>query len=245
MDVRSEDLVADGLFRVCDVYRGGGGYDQFPRLAAFFGLGGSHHLQFIVQVQGCTLDCPYCYVTRQGVWGDPLAADAGLLVDWFNTTPASVFHLMGGAPALYLEGWPLLLEALGRKGKRDWVFHSDLLLNERRPYPDAIIRELRHPRALYAVDIKGLDPDEWKQNTRQDTFPGEMLWENLAVLERHRVRYYITFTNVRLSNRREFWERFRRQFPEAAPLREDQSFHIDVIEYNAAPFVDDVPWGRS
>jgi hypothetical protein len=32
LDVRPEDILNDGHFRRCNTYRGGGGYDQFPRL---------------------------------------------------------------------------------------------------------------------------------------------------------------------------------------------------------------------
>jgi len=65
-DVREEDLFGD--FRLCDSYRGGGGYDQFPRIYSdrrdvpIEGL----NSQFVVQLYGCPLNCHYCYVTRDG-----------------------------------------------------------------------------------------------------------------------------------------------------------------------------------
>ena len=32
LDVRPEDLLDSGDFRKCETYRGGGGYDQFPKI---------------------------------------------------------------------------------------------------------------------------------------------------------------------------------------------------------------------
>ena len=68
-DVRKEDLWAD--FRFCNTYRGGGGYDKFPEIAKKRGMTckGDIGLQFVVQLYGCTLACPYCYVTADGIWG--------------------------------------------------------------------------------------------------------------------------------------------------------------------------------
>ena len=30
---------------------------------------GDWRYQFVVQLRGCVLNCPYCYVTQDGVWG--------------------------------------------------------------------------------------------------------------------------------------------------------------------------------
>ena len=242
LDVRPEDLLDGGLFRTCDTYRGGGGYDQFPRLAAAHGLGEGHRKQFVVQLYGCTLDCPYCYVTREGVWGTMTSLNSSMLVKAFNETDATVFHLMGGAPALYMPRWPELLARLEMEGRAEWVFHSDLILNEGRPYNLALLKAITNPRALYAVDIKGWSPDEYARNTRR---PGDpfLMMENLRRLEAQGVPFYITFTGVSQVHQIRFWETYAKEFPETVSLRVAESFSIEILEYDAQPHVDDVPWG--
>ena len=94
-DVRKEDVLEDGIFRKCDTYRGGGGYDQFPIICEKR-LGERRHHQFVVQLFGCNLDCPYCYVTREGVWGEPIQITTEQLVQAFQRSVQEVFHLMGG-----------------------------------------------------------------------------------------------------------------------------------------------------
>ena len=69
-DVRPEDILHGGLFRLCDTYRGGGGYDQFNAIyEKCFGKK-VNPTQFVVQLKGCPLNCDYCYVTNEGVSGD-------------------------------------------------------------------------------------------------------------------------------------------------------------------------------
>jgi pyruvate-formate lyase-activating enzyme len=243
LDVRPEDLAGRGHFRVCDTYRGGGGYDQFPVIAEARGLGSGLMEQFVVQLLGCTLDCPYCYVTRAEVWGAPVMYDSQQLAKQYNLTGASVFHLMGGAPALYMRNWQDLLAELEKAGRRGWVFHSDLLLNEeRRPYDPELLKAITHPRALYAVDIKGWSSGEFRRNTRKEGDP-LLMWENLKRLEAAQARFYITFTGVSSGNREEFWDSYAKSHPETASFRKGESFSIDIIEYDAQPHVDDVPWG--
>ena len=243
LDVRPEDLVQGDLFRTCNTYRGGGGYDQFPRIAAAHGLGEGHHKQFVVQLFGCTLDCPYCYVTREGVWGPTINVDSSALVKAFNDTDATVFHLMGGAPALHMARWPELLARLEIEGRAEWVFHSDLLLNEgRRPYDPELLKSIANPRALYAVDIKGWSIEDYFRNTRKNGDP-LLLLENLRRLEEQSVPFYITFTGVSQQHQDRFWGTYSKAFPDTAARRSAESFSIDIIEYDAQPHVDDVPWG--
>ncbi len=109
-DVNPDDLLEDGLYRKCNTYKGGGGYDMFPaiyrrrhrRLDPTTQLA----VQFVVQLQGCPLDCPWCYVTRDGVLGEPVQRTTNELVSAFERSGLTVFHLMGGAPALFLVLWP-------------------------------------------------------------------------------------------------------------------------------------------
>lgn len=242
LDVNPDHVLENGLFRLCDTYKGGGGYDSFPRLARSRFGEGDYGLQFVVQLRGCTLDCPFCYVTREGVWGDAASLSSGDLVAAFNQTRALVFHLMGGAPALYLDRWPELLDKLWHAGKPGWVFTSDLMVTEFK-YEADLVRQIARPRCLYAVGLKGITSGTFKTNTRRE-LPGTLLWENLARLERALLPYYVTFTNVPPKEREMFWRCFEGEFgATTAVRRRSEELVIDLVQYGALPHVDAFPWG--
>jgi len=235
-DVREEDILVGGHFRKCLTYRGGGGYDQFPYICeSVLGRRAAH--QFIAQLRGCNLDCPYCYVTREGVWGQPVWYSTEELVSAFLGSGQEVFHLMGGAPALYLSKWPSLLEALPTRT----VFHSDLMLTEK-PYKASELEFIAAPNALYAVDVKGLDEEEHLANTRKP-FQKNRFYDNLDLLMSSPVEFYFTYTNVKQENI--LW--FERYVMNAYGSRGEEivsrSFNIELIEYAALPYVDRVRWG--
>lgn len=246
LDVRPEDVLFEGWFRQCNTYRGGGGYDQFPVISEKR-FGKRHNWQFIVQLYGCNLDCPYCYVTREGVWGEFKQFNSEDLEKFFMASfienpDISVFHLMGGAPALQLKQWPELIQALDiALNLGGCVFHSDLMLTEG-VYNKDVLKAISHPRALYAVDIKGLTQEEHLRNTRKD-FPEQLFWDNLDKLEVCGVPYYITFTAVSDKNIEKFWDLYSYWHPHTFSQRKEESFKINLIEYDALPFVDSRSWG--
>lgn len=231
-DVRPEDLVVGGHFRLCDTYRGGGGYDQFPRVCEQrLNLRG-YSRQFVVQLKGCHLACPYCYVTPEGINGPHVEYDSVALAYEFFKTNANVFHLMGGAPALQIEHWPELIDYIARLGvHRDWVFHSDLLLTEK-VYPVHAVRQLAKQRCLYAVDVKGVTEEEHLLNTGR-SLNTYLFWDNLAKLEAFKVPYYVTFTNVNRYRAAWFWHNFNKTFPESFNRQFSDAFDIDLIQYKA------------
>ena len=68
-DVRNEDILDNGNMRKCNTYRGGGGYDQFPNiLKKRLNIELENYEQLIIQLYGCNLSCPYCYVTKNGIF---------------------------------------------------------------------------------------------------------------------------------------------------------------------------------
>ncbi len=241
LDVRPEDILNNGLFRSCHTYRGGGGYDQFPHIAArrFGGSPDDYSEQFIVQLKGCNLDCPYCYVTRQGVWGKHVEQTTEELVEAFKESGLPVFHLMGGAPALQMKQWPNLIECLRLKCP-DAIFHSDLMLTERL-YDPAILRALWSLKSLYAVNIKGLTPEEWERNTRKP-LNEDLFWMNWTALEILGVPAYVTFTAVDCSALEAFWLKAEDRGLDVAYWK-NEHFVIDLIDYEAQSHVDDVAWG--
>ena len=188
LDVRPEDILEDGLYRKCLTYRGGGGYDQFPYICeSRFGRRLAH--QFIVQLFGCNLDCPYCYVTRAGVWGERVEKSSEDLIRAFVRSGQEVFHLMGGAPAFYIDKWSELIGLLDYNCP-EAVFHSDLMLTER-VYKPEVLRDISFfgDTTLFAVDIKGLGPEEHLRNTRKPFLEGRF-WNNLQKVESAGLNYH-------------------------------------------------------
>ena len=254
------------MFRRCHTYKGGGGYDQFPKIAVErdFATQESHcNVQFVVQLMGCPLDCPYCYVTREGVWGQHHKMTSEQLVDTFvkaqETHGVQVFHLMGGAPALQLRHWPELINRLDS----NVIFHSDLMLVEG-DYQPEWIEAIDEMNVLLAVNIKGLTAEEWEKNTRKP-YPGAQIDHNLRVLNGHMTEraWYLTFTGINplkgygptsptLSDHdrktpdhlvaRSTEERIAKWCKERG-VENQTRYHIDLIDYEATAHVDNREWG--
>lgn len=250
LDVNPSDLIVvdrgaidnDGLYRLCDTYKGGGGYDKFPHIAKSRGLVtdvNSIRVQFVVQIQGCNLDCPYCYVTREGVWGDFIKVSTKELVTDFIRSGVGVFHLMGGAPALQMKYWPELIDNLfGRT--ENAIFHSDLMLSESN-YDYVVLDAISKPRCLYAINVKGFNAEEWKRNTRKE-FDPDMFWNNLWLLSVIKsFPAYMTFTGCDKSLFPSFCLEAQRNGVDISRFLED-SYFIDILSYKALVHVDDVPW---
>lgn len=224
LDVREEDIFGD--FRLCDTNRGGGGYDQFPticqkRLEKDFLKIDNLNKQFIVQLYGCVLDCPYCYVTKYGVFGNYIPYGNYDLLNSFKSSGTKVFHLMGGSPAIYLDKW----YSITRELPKDCVFTSDLLLQEGF-YRLNWLLPLKYSNCVLAVNIKGGDPEEFYQNTRK-VFNSKLFWYNLDILVQSGVEFYFTFTNVESNIIIDLIkERYGQKILEDA-------YHIELHEYEA------------
>ena len=225
-DVRQEDLFGD--FRLCETYRGGGGYDQFPTIYKRRKSSAIREAdlskQFVVQLYGCPLDCPYCYVTRDGVFGRYVEYTTDELIEAFKESKTNVFHLMGGAPALYIEHWSEIVDRLPKSA----VFHSDLLLIEKN-YELEWLKKINKSNVLLAVNIKGVTSDDFRRNTQKKLDWG-LLFRNFEVLIESGVEFYITFTNPDERNLEKFKEHLIELFG-YYPLYD--SYTIDLIEYNA------------
>lgn len=231
-DVREEDIFRD--FRICDTYRGGGGYDRFPYIAKnrlgpwrLEKMRGNLAKQFVVQLRGCHLKCPYCYVTEDGIKGRYKKYTSRQLVlneflRAYGKYRCGVFHLMGGAPALYINHWHKILDVL----PNIFLFHSDILLTEK-IYPD--LSKLRRPNALYAVNIKGVTDEDYYRNTAK-RIDWRTFWTNFDKLVFAGAEFYITFTNPDLKNLGAFKRKLINRYSEEV-LRD--SFVIDLIKYDA------------
>lgn len=230
-DVHEEDIFGD--FRICNTYRGGGGYDQFPNIARKRGLiheytKGEIGSQFVVQCYGCTLRCPYCYVTKDGIYGTYVRYDVPEIIEAFNDAfvekNVGVFHMMGGAPMMWVEDWqsiPTILHPFH-------LFTSDLLLTEK-PYDKRVLYNIGTPNALYAINIKGVTNLDHVRNTGKniDWF---LFWDNFDKVMEAGLNFYITFTNPDMHGYQRFVDNLEDRYGEHVLY---DSFIINLKQYDA------------
>lgn len=225
-DVNPSDVLKDGLYRRCNIYKGGGGYDQFETIfkSRNPGFEGALNEQFVVQLKGCPLRCHYCYVTQDGIIGKEVKVGTDQLVEDFKATGYPVFHLMGGAPALYFHNWPELGARL-----EGAVFHSDLLLCEGMYDWQDAEKVAKIPNSLHAVSIKGCDEGEYLKNT-QVHIPMSLIIHNLDILVETGVPFYVTFTGMSPESITKFKDMVTPRYKE--DIFKD-SFNIDIVHYKA------------
>lgn len=227
-DINHKDILNNGLYRKCDTYKGGGGYDKFSNIYKIrTGQDSNYNEQFVVQLKGCPLRCPYCYVTVDGVHnGTYSLISTEQLVKDFNNSKLPVFHLMGGAPALYINYWKEILERLDKQT----VFHSDLLLVEGE-YPKDIIENLAsYKNSLYAVSIKGYNAAEFRKNTNVELNEG-LFWRNFDMIVDCGLPFYLTYTGMTKQSIESIKEIIIKRYGTEQIL--DDSFSIDIIKYEA------------
>lgn len=205
LDVQSEDLLYDGLYRKCNVYKSGGGYDKFSEI--YYQIFGQkvNPIQFVVQLRGCPLSCDYCYVTPEGIWGQPVFKTTRQLLEDFYPTNCQVFHLMGGAPALYLEHWRKLA-----RNDLQMVFHSDFVLVEKKYKLDW----LKNLPGLFAVSLK-----------KEILSFEDLIWHNLDIIRESGIAFYLTFTGGRFLE-----SQLKRRYGKRIL---ENSFDINIIRYKA------------
>jgi organic radical activating enzyme len=226
-DVRQEDLFGD--FRLCETYRGGGGYDRFPKIYKKRTSSAIEEAdiskQFVVQLYGCPLDCPYCYVTRDGVFGHYIEYSTDEIIKAFEASNTKVFHLMGGAPGLYVENWWQIVEQLPDYA----IFHSDLLLVEKY-YKKEWFERICKSNVLLAVDIKGVTSEDFLRNTRRHLDWGQLI-HNMEIVVESGISFYITFTNpIDQLDLNIFKWTFESLFGKKVL---NDSYVIDLVEYEA------------
>ena len=218
-DVTPSDILNNGLYRRCNVYKSGGGYDLFPRIVEKF-LGRGLSNQFVVQLYGCNLNCPYCYVTRDGIFGRYVEIPTTKLIEDFVASDQEVFHLMGGAPALCLNSWVDILQNL----PKDKVFTSDLMLSEGEYSMETLVELAKYQDAIFAVNIKGLSEEEYLSNTGT-SMDEELIITNLNKVKSSGIKFYVTFTNCT--------KELIPKFIEDNKLHGIEYFSIDLIDYEA------------
>lgn len=168
------EIVTGGLYRVCETD------DMFSYIAKRR-LGPVYNLEktFVVQLAGCPLDCWYCSVTMNGVYGSARMLTTEQLVTDFLISGCGVFHLMGGAPAMYLKLWKELAATL----PHDVLFHSDFLCVE------------DEYKSEYLACLPGLHAVNIKNPADVSSYDQARLIRNLRRLSAADVNFYLTFTN--------------------------------------------------
>lgn len=229
-DVNKDDILNNGFYRKCNIYKGGGGYDKFSDIYKRRNCISDREFnnQFVVQLYGCPLKCPYCYVTQEGIFGQYQNISTEKILTDFYKSKLDVFHLMGGAPAIYIEHWIDILEGL----KEEYPFHSDLLCVEKK-YDKDILKELsKYKNSLYAVSIKGSTPEEFENNTNVK-FEEDVFWNNLENLCRYNIPFYITFTGMDRDSVECFKIVLKTRFPKYYEKILEDSFAINLVKYKA------------
>lgn len=180
--------------------------------------------QFVVQLQGCPLHCPYCYVTTAGIQpkNEAMLFNTEELVNAYlrlktnsmHSVHCGVFHLMGGAPALYLPYW----RHIGNKiqSTQYAVFHSDFLLCES-------LYEVRHLQKLPGLHAVSFKEDQIYTQAQRD-----LLFKNLQALVDNNVNFYITFTGEP-----HYYDKIRKHFGSDADYILRDSFEIPIRHYKA------------
>lgn len=226
-DINSKDILNNGLYRRCNTYKGGGGYDKFPEIYKNrTGQTGEYNEQFVVQLHGCPLRCPYCYVTTDGVHTGKFSwISTECLIEDYYASELPVFHLMGGAPALYIDYWHEILERLDKRS----IFHSDLMLVECEYNKSTIEVLSKYANSLYAVSIKGGNSKEFKENTCVD-FNEKLFFKNFDTLVECSLPFYLTFTGMS-NNSTETLKKLLAKRYGVSVLKD--SFPIQIVEYEA------------
>lgn len=222
-DVNPIDILNNGLYRKCSTYHSGGGYDKLPYILKGREMFTSDK-QFVVQLAGCPFKCPYCYVTPDGVNGKAVKIDTTRLIEDFKDSGQDIFHLMGGAPALYISHWDELIKALENQGCK--VFHSDLMLVECE-YTNEILHSIESDIAIHAVSVKGCNQVSYIKNTGTKVDLA-LMKHNLQQLYKSNINYYITFTGMTDLEVKEAVK-----WLEIKPKQLKDSFTINLIKYKA------------
>ena len=232
-DVDADDVLCDGLYRKCHSYKGGGGFDEFNEIMKrrFPDFDYSAESQFVVQLRGCPLNCPYCYVTKEGIVGHHFKpVDTEKLVDDFNKSGLPVLYLTGGAPAIYMNHWAEVMERIDGK-----IFHSDIMLVERE-YKDNFLKIMKRlGNHIFTVSIKGSTEEEFLANTGVK-LDSDLFWRNMDAIVDNDLNFYFSFTNMSVQSVNNFAnqvvKRYENKLDNPKSLFDD-SVCIDLLQYNS------------
>jgi len=234
LDISDSNLINDGLYRICNVAIAGGGYDKLPKKIVETGIredAYKYNKQFVVQLKGCPFKCKYCYVTPEGINGSAKNISIIDIITDFYGSNTRVFHLMGGAPALYLDYWP---DIINRLLSRVHVFHSDFILLEAK-YSVKQLMKIATSNSIYAVSVKAIRPKEYKERIGIEYTDkmDKLFWDNLYLIVNSDINYYITFTGMKWWEKILFWYKYITKLKHS-PLKDfKKSYSIKINNYLA------------
>ena len=178
-------------FHICNTHSS----DQFPTIAKKRGLlhkliKGDLNKQFVVQLHGCIVKCPYYHTIKSSkptkYYFNELVEEFGRAYKEHNV---GVFHMVGGAPSLLMKDWcsiPMHLFPFH-------LFTSNLLLTEGK-YDSSVLYTMGIKNALYTINIKGVNSIDYKKNTGVN-IDWLLFWNNFDKVLKSKLQFYVVFTN--------------------------------------------------
>ena len=221
--INDEDILKNGLYHKVNT-KNESSFDRFNEIynkRNKTDLDLSNH--FVVQLRGCVLDCNYCPLTNKGIIGSEFKfVDTEGLIKDYATSGCNVFHLSGGAPAIYLNHWYEIVENLDGQ-----VFYSDLMLNERLYKDNTLKRIAKYKNALYVINIKGVTSEEYLKNTGKE-LDYQMFWANLDRVVDNELPFYFTFTNIKEENFDIFRDKIVERYGNSADAILEDAYAIEL-----------------
>lgn len=192
----------DRWARICTVLKGGHdrGDNSPHRFAKLFGgAWQQYNNHFVIQTACCPFKCPYCYVDNLN--NDIQLAPMQLVqmyIKYKMQSPCdvNVFHLMGGAPAMYCEFLPAIRSALDIVGLGDTILFTDTILVENSLYGVKPWEYMKLHHFCMVGCLKGTDPGDFVKNTGVDMFDEAM--RELSYYIGHK-NFYLTLINYKPS----------------------------------------------
>lgn len=175
IDVKKAGRYHDDYGRVCQVIQSKNWHGDLSslRIAKLFGKHWQHwDKHFVVQVAGCSLKCPYCYVDNLNPDKIVTAKElVSLFFEFSEIVPdLNVFHLCGGMPARYPKFWEELRDELNNTGLREVVLLTDTVFVEHTIYNVFPWCYIELPYFALVGCLKGTTRQNFFVNTGQNLF---------------------------------------------------------------------------
>ena len=119
-----------------------------------------------------------------------------------------------------------------------------MMLTERNYDSDALNFLSLTEMTLFAVNVKGVTDQQYRDNTRKEP-DWPMFLRNLQGVVSYGINFYLTFTGVTRHDVMDFKSRLTEDFNhETVDWIMRDHYVIDLINYDALPHVDSIPWGE-
>ena len=175
VDVLKAGRFQNGFARVCKVIESPNWHgDKSPlHLNKLFGHPWRYYdTHMVVQVAGCSLRCPFCYVDN--LKKDYLCSEHDI-VEWFlmfkeKYPEINVLHICGGLPARYPSFWGVLRDALDERGLQETIILSDTVFLENWFYDEHPWEHMDINNFALVGCLKGTTKENFIENTTINLF---------------------------------------------------------------------------